>query len=477
MDLKFFIDKFSKQCDFFACRLVDETWNSYHYRNGKPLPPSSSNTKGIMLEVHIGGHIAYAATNHLTNQGIEIAFNKALNTATLLNKHKHTSFDSKIIRPTSTGSYYTQKNGMDSTSLASINSFLKKSNDSLKNNKDEIVNCTSGFLQVSYKQKYYSSTGTEIEQNFEKLGLNFSTTAQRGSVVQTRSLNGGLANCKQMILGLLDKEALLEECSKISAEAIELLGAEECPTEKMDLVLMPDQMMLQIHESIGHPLELDRILGDERNFAGSSFINLDDLGKLQYGSQLMNITFDPNIEGELGSYAFDDNGKRATKEYVIKNGKLVCALGGLESQFRTQKNGVANARAASWNRAPIDRMANLNLEAGNSSFDEIIASVNKGILMFANKSWSIDDFRDKFQFSTEYAKLIENGKITKTLKNPNYRGQTLPFWHNLKMVGNEKTLATLGTFYCGKGEPSQIISVGHRSPVCLFSNIEVFGGL
>jgi predicted Zn-dependent protease len=476
MEMKTFIEKHSHQCDFVAIRLVYETLNNYQYRNGKPLIPSSVSSKGAMIEVHCCGHIAYAGTNVLTHEGLEAAFESALVTVKSLKNFARTSFNSQLIRPPAHGIYNSPKSGIDSASLASINSFLRKSNNYLKNNNDHIVNCMSGFLHAKSKQQYYSSLGSEIEQNFEKLGLQFSATAQKGSVVQNRSLNGSLAKCRQSNLGLLDEETLLEECKKISLEVVELLDAEECPTERLDLVLMPDQMMLQIHESIGHPLEVDRILGDERNFAGSSFVKLKDIGTLQYGSKHMNITFDPTVEGELASYAFDDNGNPATKEHLIKNGKLVRALGGLESQFRSQKDGVANSRATSWNRAPIDRMANLNLEAGESSFDEIIASVTKGVLMFANKSWSIDDFRDKFQFSCEYAKLIENGKITKTLRNPNYRGQTLPFWHNLKMVGNEKTLGTFGTFYCGKGEPSQIISVGHRSPICLFSNIEVFGG-
>jgi predicted Zn-dependent protease len=137
---------------------------------------------------------------------------------------------------------------------------------------------------------------------------------------------------------------------------------------------------------------------------------------------------------------------------------------------------VANARASAWNRAPIDRMANINLEPGASTLNEMIADVEHGVIMEANKSWSIDDFRNKFQFGCEYARLIENGKITKTLRNPNYRGVTNPFWRSLKKVGNRETLSVLGTPNCGKGEPGQVIRVGHASPACLFENVEIFGG-
>jgi len=190
----------------------------------------------------------------------------------------------------------------------------------------------------------------------------------------------------------------------------------------------------------------------------------------------MNITFDPTVSSEFASYGYDDGGLEATREYIIKDGVLVRGLGGMESQIRSGVLGVANFRASSWNRAPIDRMANLNLEPGDSSFDEIIGSVEKGIYMESNRSWSIDDYRNKFQFGCEYGKLIEGGKLTKTVKNPNYRGISNPFWNSLKMVGREDTFRIYGTPNCGKGEPNQVIRVGHASPVCLFNKVQVFGG-
>jgi predicted Zn-dependent protease len=235
-------------------------------------------------------------------------------------------------------------------------------------------------------------------------------------------------------------------------------------------------MMLQIHESIGHPLELDRILGDERNYAGWSFVQPADFGSLRYGSPLMNITFDPTLPSEFASYAFDDHGIPAAKEHLIRDGVLVRGLGSIESQTRSGVPGVANARASSWKRPPIDRMANINLEPGESSFEEIIGSVEDGVYMESNRSWSIDDFRRKFQFGCEFARKIENGKLTQVLRNPNYRGITLPFWRGLKKVGDRSTFQVYGTPYCGKGEPNQMMRVGHASPVCLFENVEVFGG-
>ena len=241
-------------------------------------------------------------------------------------------------------------------------------------------------------------------------------------------------------------------------------------------MLAPDQMMLQIHESVGHPLELDRILGDERNFAGSSFVNLEDFGTLQYGSELMNIVFDPTVDNQLASYNYDDGGMPATKEHLIKDGVLLRGLGGIESQIRSGIEGVSNLRASSWNRIPIDRMANINLEPGVSTKEEIIGSIERGVYMESNRSWSIDDYRNKFQFGCEYAKLIENGELTKVVKNPNYRGITNPFWRSLSMTGNEDTYEVFGTPNCGKGEPNQVERVGHASPLCKFDKVQVFGG-
>tara|TARA_Y100000739_G_C20524687_1_gene425919 strand:- start:176 stop:1102 length:927 start_codon:yes stop_codon:yes gene_type:complete len=305
------------------------------------------------------------------------------------------------------------------------------------------------------------------------VGPGYRAIAQDGNIVQSRSY---MDQCMQAGMEVFEESRVLDKCQSICKEAIELLGAEECPTENMDLVLHSDQMLLQIHESIGHALEVDRILGDERNYAGWSFVNLEDFGNLNYGSDIMNITFDPTIPEEFASYGFDDSGMEAKKEFIIKDGVLLRGLGGLESQQRSNIEGVANFRACSWNRAPIDRMANLNLEPGDSNFNEMISSVEKGIYMQTNRSWSIDDFRNKFQFGCEYAQLIENGKLTKTVRNPNYRAVSTPFWNSLKMVGNKSTFDVYGTPYCGKGEPNQGVRVGHASPTCLFENIEIFGG-
>ena len=224
---------------------------------------------------------------------------------------------------------------------------------------------------------------------------------------------------------------------RIADEALELVAAPNCPSGTMDVLLMPDQMILQIHESIGHPLELDRILGDERNFAGTSFVRPDMFGTYRYGSDLLDVTFDPTVPGQLASYGFDDDGTEATRQYLIRGGVLERGLGGALSQLRSGLPGVAASRACAWNRPAIDRMANLNVEPGTSSFAELIGAVEHGVYLETNNSWSIDDSRNKFQFGCEYGRLIRDGELTTVVRNPGYRGVSATFWRSLTGVGDQ----------------------------------------
>jgi predicted Zn-dependent protease len=286
---------------------------------------------------------------------------------------------------------------------------------------------------------------------------------------------GGSGTARQGGLEQLDMLAFPTAAPEVAEQAIALLDAEECPQGSMDLVLAPSQMVLQIHESIGHPLELDRILGDERNYAGTSFVTEDMFGSYQYGSELLNVTYDPNHTEQLASYAYDDEGSKAEREYIIQNGILKRPLGGATSQARTGMPGVANARQAVWYRPPIDRMANLNVEPGETSFTDMIGNIEHGVYMESNRSWSIDDSRNKFQFGCELGRLIEDGELRGLVRNPNYRGISATFWRNLSTVGDADSFQVLGVTNCGKGEPNQSIYVGHASPVCHFRDVDVFG--
>ncbi|OFZ30429.1 MAG: Zn-dependent protease [Bdellovibrionales bacterium RIFCSPHIGHO2_01_FULL_40_29] len=468
-------NKYKKDADFVAFKTIHERTRDLSVRDGKPDSFNEFEDSGLLIEVMRNGQMGYSATCETTSQGIKIAFEKAIAMTTASSKYPLFKFDQRI-RPPSKGKYETtKKTKLDSLSTSEIYDFLKKTSLALKVS-DKIISSTSDAMVITCQQNYMSSIGAEFEQNFDIVINSMAATAREGQETQTRSLHGGRGNCLQIGAEHFQLDAALKDCDQISREALELLSAENCPTEICDLILAPDQMLLQIHESIGHPLELDRILGDERNFAGWSFVQPSDFGQLKYGSDMMNVVFDPTVSHEIASYKFDETGNPAEKKYLIKNGILQTGLGSLESQQRSGLRGVANARSSSWNRAPIDRMANINLECGDLTLEEMIAKVENGIMMFANKSWSIDDYRRKFQFGCEYGKKVENGKITKTLKNPNYRGITVPFWNSLAGLTKPDTKESYGSPYCGKGEPSQVIRVGHSSPYALFKNIEIFGG-
>lgn len=464
------------QIQWAGLRWHRETTHSREARNQNPLLNHISFDKGIMVEVMVDGHIAYFGTAQISKEGVFRALAKAFALAQATTAHALTRFQHEIIRPPQQGSYQSPLfKGLDSETLKNTTEFLQESNRRLKV-ESRIINTHSklGFIEV--ESSLFSTSGTEVHQKFLHLTQSYSATAQEGTSSQTRTLNGGVAQCLQMGLEAWNFSEILNQCEAIGHQAIELLLAPNCPTETRDLILAPDMMLIQIHESIGHPLEIDRILGDERNYAGGSFVQMTDFGHLRYGSPLMNVTFDPSVPGEFASYGFDDGGAKAQRKFLIRDGILQTGLGGLESQTRSHLEGVSNFRSASWNRAPIDRMANINLEPGSSSLQEMISQTEKGIFMEANVSWSIDDTRNKFQFGAEYARLIENGKLTHVVKNPNYRGSTIPFWNSLSAVGNGEEVEIYGSPWCGKGEPNQVIRVGHSAPPCLFKNIEIFGG-
>ena len=475
LDLQSLLAAVDVPADWVGIREVTETHTPRVVRDGVPEINGCFTTQGLMVEVLADGQFGYYGTPNMTDKGISAAAKKAYVQAKQAAKHATYKFTTAA-RPANVGSYQSPfVKEKDTITPGELNKILLDAYNQLKVS-DKIVSARALVQTIQTLFRFVSSNGSDITQDFLMLEFDLSATAADGANQQTRTFGGMRGNCLQMGMEFFDKWELLAQAQKIGEQAIELLDADECPTGVMDLVIASDQMMLQIHESVGHALEVDRILGDERNYAGWSFVNMDDFGKLQYGSELMNITFDPTLSSEFASYGYDDGGLEATREYIIKDGVLLRGLGGMESQIRSGVPGVANFRASSWNRTPIDRMANINLEPGNSSFDEIIGALENGVYMESNRSWSIDNYRNKFQFGCEYAKLIENGKMTKTLRNPNYRGISNPFWNNLKMVGNNDTFGIYGTPNCGKGEPNQVIRVGHASPVCMFKNVQVFGG-
>lgn len=460
--------------DFWSLRLSDETREALCVRQGVMQPVYNQQARGALLTVVIGDGCGYAATSDLSTRGLKRAISQATQWAKQsagMGLLKASDYP----RPASKAQYETPvKQHWDAMPLDEKVTLLQAANSALKIN-DSIVDWQAHLGSRREDTLLTSSAGAHIAQRFHYINPGLVAVANKGSITQSRT-GGGVQSARQ---GGLEQLALLDfpdAATPLAEEAVALLSADECPHGKMDLVLAPSQMILQIHESIGHPLELDRILGDERNYAGTSFVSQEMFGRYRYGSDLLNVTFDPSRTEQLASYAYDDEGSPAQRQYIIRNGILQRPLGGRSSQARAAMSGVANARQADWFRPPIDRMANLNVEPGDKSVAEMIANIEHGVYMDSNRSWSIDDSRNKFQFGCELGRVIENGELKGLVRNPNYRGISATFWRNLADVGNEESFQVQGVTNCGKGEPNQSIYVGHASPTCRFSEVDVFGG-
>jgi predicted Zn-dependent protease len=460
--------------DFWSLRFVEETCESFSVQRNVQQPWAVSTDRGVMASVYAGGGYGYAATADMSPQGLRNALQRAQ--AWALGTARLALIDSRTLpRPAPRGRYVSPSFDRPLPSHSDWYEMLQR--ESLQAACDpRIVDWEALVDVLKATHRLITSEGGDVVQWHRYLYPSISVTAHADGVTQQRSLNGQRGMCQQGGIEILDRVGFAGSGRRVAEEALELLLAPNCPSGRMDVLLAPDQMVLQIHESIGHPLELDRILGDERNFAGTSFVTPDMFGTYRYGSEHLNITFDPTRPEELASYAFDDDGTAAERTFLIRDGILERPLGGAISQSRAGLPGVANARAASWNRPPIDRMANLNLEPGDATFDALVAGIERGVLLETNASWSIDDSRNKFQFGCERGRVIENGRLGHVVKNPNYRGISAEFWRSLARVGNAETVRVLGTPYCGKGEPSQTIRVGHTSPACVFTNVDVFGG-
>jgi predicted Zn-dependent protease len=455
---------------FFSLRYVDATHEQLAVRQDTIEPPRLDLDRGAMLVAITKGGYGYCATSDLSLAGLQAALDRASAWAEHTRSASVYRYDPREM-PAPTGERLAGDPAPPSLSRSELYDLLA---DECREARIDgrIVERCAGLELRHVQQLYLTNTGGDVRQQFGYTVPYARVTANQGAETQARSF----LDAQQGGLERIERSGFVGCGRRLADEALQLLLAPNCPSGCMDLLLMPDQMMLQIHESIGHPLELDRILGDERNYAGTSFVTRDMLGHYQYGSPLLNVTFDPTIPQEVASYAYDDDGTAAGKVWLIREGILERPLGGHMSQLRGGIAGTANSRACSWNRPSIDRMANLNVEPGASTLAQMTGSIERGVLMRTNVSWSIDDSRNKFQFGCEWGELIENGAVKGVVKNPNYRGVSADFWRSLVQVGDRDTFEVHGTLYCGKGEPNQAIHVGHASPACLFSGVEVFGG-
>lgn len=340
--------------------------------------------------------------------------------------------------------------------------------------KEPKIKFAQSTLDFYHTTKFFvNSEGSQIEQSFIESGGYFEAVAGEGSNVQKRSYPiSHHSQIRQAGYEYIRELDFPHHAGRVRDEALMLLDAPDCPDKETTIILDGYQMALQVHESCGHPAELDRVLGSEISYAGGSFLTLDKLSKFRYGSRQVNITADANLSGGVGSFAYDDEGVAAQRIGLVRQGLFDDYLSSRETATTLKRASNATMRAESWNCIPLIRMTNINLEPGKESLEEIVADTKDGLYLCTNKSWSIDDLRLNFQFGTEIAWQIKNGKLKQAYKNPVYYSNTPYFWGNCSAVANKDSWYVWGIPSCGKGEPSQSMHVGHATSPARFEKIK-----
>ncbi len=320
---------------------------------------------------------------------------------------------------------------------------------------------------------FYSSIGSKIAQQIRQAGSGVAAMAVGEGDAQTRTFPGDIGLYMSGGWEVVERANLRENAARIGEEARALLRAPQCPSGTLDIILGGSQVSLQIHESCGHPAELDRVMGWEANFSGTSFLEIDQLDKLQYGSAKVTIEIDNTLPGGMATCGYDDEGTKSGHADIVRDGALV----GYESSNDTARaigrssNGCV--RAQSWEFVPMIRMCNLNLLPGDASFENLFDDVADGIYMESNRSWSIDDRRLNFQFGCEIGWEVKNGKRGRMLKNPTYAGMTPTFWNSCDAIGDADSWFAWGTPNCGKGEPVQVGRTTQAAAPARFRNVAV----
>ncbi len=337
------------------------------------------------------------------------------------------------------------------------------------------VKVRQASVRALREQKFLqTSDGAEIEQELVECGGGIDAIAVGDGMYQIRSYpsaHGG--SSAQGGWEFVEGLGLEREAPRVAEQAAALLSADECPSTITTVILDSEQAALQVHESVGHPTELDRVYGSEASYAGTSFLKPDDLGSLKYGSEHMNITTDPTTPGGLGTFGFDDEGVPAVRQPIVEEGVLRGYLTSRETAARIGSGSGGSMRAESWNRMPLIRMTNLHLEPGTGTLEDLISEVDEGVFLETNKSWSIDDKRLNFQFGTQMATEIRNGKLGRMLRDATYTGITPVFWGALDAIAGPDEWRMYGLTNCGKGQPGQSAHVSHGTSPARFRGVQI----
>ena len=442
----------------------------------QPTAVSASETAGVGIRVLIGGSWGFAATPHVDLANLKRAAAQAIAIAKAsasINKHALRLAPVKPVKAVHRCRFQVDPFEVP---LSKKLDYLQWALSCLLGPK--AIKRATAHMDFYKRAKYFASTeGAQIEQHLMESGAGLEVIAQQGAEVQSRSHpnshHGGLSQAGFEYVKQLD---LVGGATRIQTEVLHLLRAEAPKAGLTTLILDPTQVVMQLHESCGHPVELDRVLGQELSYAGGSFLTTDRLGTFRYGSDQVTIVADAGASGGVGSFGYDDEGVPAQRVDIVRDGMFVGYLSSRESAARLGLSASGGAmRAESWDVPPLVRMTNVNLLPSERelTLEALIGDVKHGYLCSTNKSWSIDDRRLNFQFTTEIAWEITHCKLGAIIKNPLYTGITHQFWQRCSGVTDASTWQLWGVPNCAKGEPMQMMHVGHGAPYARFDGVFV----
>ncbi len=465
-------------------RVAEERHRSITTKNGKLGTAADNDSRGVGIRVLLDGAWGFAASDDCTRASVEATARRAamIARASALVRQK----DVRLAPEPVHHAVWVAPCAIDpfSVSVDDNLELLFAVDAELRS----VPGVTLAEAQMNFQwqhQLFLSSQGSRIEQTRVLSGAGFVALAFANGDIQKRSYPNSFGGQYQLKgYELIHELRLLENARRVGEEAVALHRAIQCPQWNGTLILDSSQLGLQIHESVGHPIELDRVLGTEANFAGMSFLTLDNLRKLRYGSNLVNVVADARIEHGpgLGTFAYDDEGVAAQRADIIRDGEFVNYISSRETAAEIgepRSNGAM--RAEGWNRLPLVRMTNISIVPGPTplGLEDLIADTEDGVYLETNRSWSIDDKRFNFQFGTEIGWEIKRGKRTRMVKNPSYSGITTEFWNSMDAICSAEHWTLWGTPNCGKGQPQQTMGTGHGAAPARFRNVKIgtaYGG-
>lgn len=464
----------SRKVSFGDIRIIDTRAQKLAVKNGQLAAIDDSQSLGFGVRILHNGAWGFASSNEVTEKEIERVTTLAINislASALLKK------EDVRLAPEPAYRDKWQTPFLIDPFKVSVEDKLKLlfGVDSVLRKDPKIRSSVAGMEFIREHQFHATTEGSRIEQVLLTSGTGYSADAVDGGQVQTRTYpatHGG----QTLGLGyeLIESLGLLENAERVREEALALLTAPECPSGKRDLIIGDNQLALQIHESVGHPTELDRVLGYEESFAGSSFATIEKYGKFRYGSPLVNLVADATLPTGLATAGYDDDGVRARRWHIVRDGILTGYMTNREfchAIGETSSHGCN--RADGFGNIPITRICNLSLMPGEWELENLIADTKEGILMNNNRLWSIDQKRLNFQFGCEIGWLIKNGKMAGMVRNPTYQGITPEFWNSCDAVCGPEHWKVWGVPNCGKGQPPQTAMMCHGSSPARFKGVTV----